>query len=408
MKVLLSSNTPWGTSGYSTQAQLILRTLLTYGHEVAVYAWFGMIGQTLTINGVQVFPRLHHMDRDDYFSKFGGDADIVGRYWGADVVLTLQDIWPLPEEFAERLGAVPWIAYFPIDGWPIPPVTLERAKTAAYPVVYSKFAKMEMEAAGLDCDYIPHAIDTALFTPGDREAIRRQYRIPEDVFVVLMVAMNKGFPGRKSWPEALAAFQRFNRRHPESVLFLHTQRREKRGAGYKLDLLAQQLGIPQGAVKFVDQELFSIGLPSPFVAELYQMADVLLSPSMGEGFGLPIVEAQACGLPVITQACTSMGELTVNGIAVQPLQPFYTALDHWQYTANITEVDAALEWIYRWDDEQRAERAADGVRFVRQNYDLNLVAEKYWRPFLERVEAELGGIPAKQNGRPREAEKVPA
>jgi len=384
VKVLLSSNTPWGTSGYSTQSRLLLKILKWMGHEVAVYAWYGMEGQRLQIDGFDVYPRIQH--------RYGGDAGLIAKDWGADVVLTLQDIWPLPDDFGDsvREAGAKWAAYFPIDGVPMPPAVERQARQADYRIVYSRFACCVMDETGLDYQYAPHAVDTELFSPAaDRAALRAEMNIPQNAYMVLMVAANKGYPSRKSYPEAFAAFRSFQRRRPEAVLFVHAKQDEAIGAGLKLGQLAYQLGIPAGALRFIDQEQFALGLPSSLVADLYRTADVLLMPSMGEGFGLPIVEAQACGLPVITQDCTSMSELTCNGVACPPLQKFYTALSHWQFIADVEAVEGALEWIYRRTPQETAEAAALGRQFVVDNYSLEHVANHFWYPVLKHIEETL-------------------
>ena len=46
---------------------------------------------------------------------------------------------------------------------------------------------------------------------------------------------------------------------------------------------------------------------------IYNMADCYLYPSLYEGFGLPIIEAQACGCPVITSNCASCPEVAGEG-----------------------------------------------------------------------------------------------
>ena len=384
MRVLLSSNTPWGTSGYSTQSRLLLKILKYMGHEVAVYAWYGMEGQILHIDGVKVYPRLKH--------RHGGDAAVIAKDWDADLVLSLQDIWVLPEAFGDdvRAAGARWAAYFPIDGTPPPPAVMRMARQADWRILYSEYACREMEAKGLDYLYVPHAVDTDLFTPADKALARKHLGIPQDKFLVLMVAANQGFPSRKSYPEAFAAFRQFADRHPEAVLFAHTRTKVKPGMGLDLPTLAHQLELGPEQLKFVEQDAYNLGLPSSFVAQLMQAADVLLAPSKGEGFGLPIAEAQACGLPVITQDCTSMSELTVNGIACPPLQPYYTSLQHWQYTADVEAVAGALEQIYRWSDEERAEHARRGVEHFRANYSLEHVANHYWYPVIAQIERELG------------------
>jgi len=52
---------------------------------------------------------------------------------------------------------------------------------------------------------------------------------------------------------------------------------------------------------------------------LYKNAKIVLFPSFYEGFGLPIVEAQKYGVPVITSSNSSMTEINgCNGILVNP------------------------------------------------------------------------------------------
>jgi glycosyltransferase involved in cell wall biosynthesis len=47
--------------------------------------------------------------------------------------------------------------------------------------------------------------------------------------------------------------------------------------------------------------------------KIYQNADILLFPTIREGFGLAAAEAMACGLPVVASNCSSLPELIVNG-----------------------------------------------------------------------------------------------
>ena len=47
--------------------------------------------------------------------------------------------------------------------------------------------------------------------------------------------------------------------------------------------------------------------------ELYRSNDILLSPTVREGFGLAIAEAMACGLPVVASNCSAVPELVDDG-----------------------------------------------------------------------------------------------
>lgn len=72
-----------------------------------------------------------------------------------------------------------------------------------------------------------------------------------------------------------------------------------------LDLPAQtEKLIGEGTVRFVH------GAADPQLRSLYEGARLLLSPSLYEGFGMPVVEALACGTPVAHSADTSMDEIS--------------------------------------------------------------------------------------------------
>src|SRR5262249_46863327 len=76
---------------------------------------------------------------------------------------------------------------------------------------------------------------------------------------------------------------------------------------------ARSLGL-NGRVKFLGY------VPRPDLPGLFSGATALVYPSLLEGFGLPIVEAMACGTPVITSNNSSMQE--VAGEAALLIDPF--------------------------------------------------------------------------------------
>jgi len=61
---------------------------------------------------------------------------------------------------------------------------------------------------------------------------------------------------------------------------------------------------------------------TPDLPALYRLAEAFLFPSISEGFGLPILEAMACGTPVITATTTSMPEVAGDAaLLVDPFKP---------------------------------------------------------------------------------------
>ena len=56
----------------------------------------------------------------------------------------------------------------------------------------------------------------------DKKERKRKAGLPEDAFVMGMVAANKDNPPRKSFQEVMDAFVIFLKKYPNSVLYLHT------------------------------------------------------------------------------------------------------------------------------------------------------------------------------------------
>jgi len=351
------------------------------GHEVGQVAWWGLQGGAVNMAGYNIYPRYRGIWGEDMLNGYA-------HHFKADVVLTLCDIWPLPPNFSMTFE-VPWIAWFPVDRRPLGRRTLARAREADYPVVYSKFALQEAREAGLECEYIPHGIDTDTFCPGDKAEARERLDWPADAYIATMVAANKGWPCRKAFCENLTAFKRFKDRHSEAWLYLHTQRTpQRRNQGVMLEELIEHLGIGD-CVRFVNQVEQVIGIDDESMACIYRASDVLLAASRGEGFGLPIAEAQACGCPAITTKFSSMPELTVNGACTMPLQLAWTPQSNYWAIPDTEAIHQAMERLYRRDEVTRERDAERGVAFFQDNYDWDVVLDTYWKPFLEHVEQDL-------------------
>lgn len=333
-------------------------------------------------DGFKIYPGAYHPYGNDIIQAHAADHK-------ADLVITLIDIWVLDVQAHTNLNAA-WLPWFPLDHEPPSPQIVERAKVADYPTTYSHHAYEHLKAAGVEkIHYIGHGVDTDVFQPGDKAAARQALGWPESAFMVSMVAANKGYPSRKAFPEQLQAFARFRETHPEAMLYLHCQ--PQAPDGIDLPALLAYCGIPPQVVRFANPYKQIMGLPPEYMAQVYQGSDVLLAATMGEGFGIPIVEAQACGLPVVTTNFSAMPELTVNGLTTEPAHKFWLQghIAGWQVVPSVPNVTTALEAIFNWHAHERQINAYRGAQHVREHYAWPVIIEQGWKPYLERIEAEL-------------------
>lgn len=377
-RILWLSNPEWVGSGYGEQTALFRPRLAALGHDVAVQCNFGLMGTVQQWNGVTVYP-----------SDGAWGNKTVGT-WAedhkADAIIALCDAWVMhPDEWPDDLRMAIWA---PIDHFPVPPAVLATlAHPKVTPIAMSRFGEQQMRDCELDPIYVPHGVDTTLFRP--RPEVRNQVRdglgIPRDVFLVGMVAANKGNPSvpRKGFPQAFHAFSNFAKTHKDAWMYAHTEAEPSSGGGIHLAKLASIVGIPDDRLMFTGKKAWARGGPTrQNVADLYQAFDVLLAPSMGEGFGIPILEAQACGIPVITSDHSAMREVGQVGWLVTG-DPWWDALqDSFFIVPSIDSITAALEAAYTSrGDEALSEAAATFA----QTYDANLVTVEYWEPALERL-----------------------
>ncbi len=378
MRIFWWSNAPWARTGYGTQTRIFVPRIVALGHEVVLGASYGLGGSPLELGE---HSRIYPLGID----RHGNDVLVdYAKHTKADIVITLYDAWPFMNQVTSQFRWCPWA---PIDHKPLAEPVRQAISTAWQPITYSRFGYKEVQEAGLDPVYVPHGIETDVYKPRDKAEARKKFGLPGDGFLAVMVAANKGWPSRKSFGEVLAAWKKFTDRHDEAVLYMHTHFGGEM-AGADLKVLIEKLGIPGQQVAFADpfRNTVGLGYDDHYMVDLYNAADVLVNPSMGEGFGLPILEAQACGTPVIVGSWTSMPELCFAGWKVRG-QPFWNPnMAAWQYVPFINSILSALEKAYNAKGSRRLrEKAREGAL----HYDADLVTEKYWKPVLEAIEAEI-------------------
>lgn len=380
LRILWASNAPWVGSGYGVQTAQAVRRIKAAGHDIAIASNYGLSGETRVWEGIPVYaggldaygndvlPALYHAWRAE-----GGNVPTA--------LITLFDVWVYKNP---DFDAIPISGWAPVDHYPVPP-EVRNFVTKHKPIAMSRFGQRAFREAGVDAYYVPHAIETAIFRPTPSR-VREALNVPADAFLVMINAANKGnVPPRKGWHEMLVAFASFARTHPDAYLYLHTDL-DGHG-GVALRVLLGSLGLTEDRVRVVPQIPYRLGqVSSAMLAELYSAADVKLSASYGEGFGVTDIEAQACGCPTIVTDFSAQSELSGAGWKV-PYQPYWDLTQgSWFGQPLVASIASALEAAYAAKGDAALRQQA--VDFAQQ-YDADRVFAEHWVPTLAAIEASL-------------------
>lgn len=381
--ILLHSNAPWCGTGYSTQTAQVVTRMKRDGHHVAVNCNYGLQGMRTLWEDIPIFP----MGTEAYSQDTvrGNFAEWTKENPGPAIAICLFDAWTMTEQFWKDIPTAVWTM---VDHMPVPPAvlaTLQRDNIT--PIAVTRFGQEQIERAGVEALYIPMAIDTNVYRPGatyEGKTGRELIGFSESDWVVGCINANKaagaGSIHRKAWAENILAFSIFAKDHPDARLYLHTERYGKHN-GLALDILLKACGLEEHRhYKFVGQQAMNNGIPNEAMAAVFNGLDTLLTPTLGEGFGLTLLEGQATGLPAIANNFSAQPELLGDGWLTEG-QPYWDGAQlAWFNTPNIPSIVDALEQAYN-----RGRERSDKARQHALSYDADLVWEQYWRPYLATV-----------------------
>ena len=255
------------------------------------------------------------------------------------------------------------------------------------------------EQMGLDSIVIPHGVDINVYKPLNKEECKKKLGI-QDKFVFGSVAANSDKEmggGRKAWGPTMKAMRLFLDNNPDVkesdiVWMCHTNPTDPRG--FPLIGMAHKFKL-DNVIKFASPEIQKTGLSEQQMAELFNSFDVLLNPSKREGFGLPILEAMACGVPVIAVKSSAMTELVqpTTGWLIDVVEDtiFYpTWVDTLQYhhMPSIKSCLERLEQAYEsWKTGELEKLRRKCIEFAKQYDWTNIIP--MWVDLIEEVREEI-------------------
>lgn len=375
--ILWYSAPPWAGTGYGQQAALWTLALKECGYDVAIAASAGLSGGVVPWNGIPVFPVANMSDarESQAFIPRLAELHFNGR---PGLTFALMDSWIIDQETVAQFGSrvAMWT---PQDTDRASALDLDvfNVNPAPHVIAMSKHGEKALKRAGIDAHYVPHAVNTEVFKP-EGETARKELGIPDGEFVVGLNAANVPGTERKALSNQVEAFATFAKAHPNATLLIHSKAIVN--GGFNFPGMTQALGIADKTL-FSDQFAYTMGLYSQeHMARFYRACDVVLNATKGEGFGLPTIEAQACGTPVIVTNAAASPELLGAGWKVNGQREWRPAHQGWWVNPDTAEIVKALESAYLKAGNMRETAAGFG-----RKYGLDKVLPEFMLPVLSEI-----------------------
>lgn len=402
LNIAILSDSPFLTTGYRNQAFNIANILGERGHNVYYFA-HAYVGQNLKPgiefeDGSKTKFTVIGSGREQYF------FDVIPIYlkqFKIDVFMILLDTFMMYPRLLELdMSPAKSIFYFPSDGGGAMPLGCEQIlKHVNVPIAMAKFGQEQVKKVhNIDTRFIPHATNSDLFKPlpeAERQQLKANWGL-KDKFVIGVVARNQG---RKMLDKTIKIMSVYAKMNPNAVLLMHCDP-DDAAQVFPLRSLIERYGI-QNRVLFTGTRYYK-GMTDKDMNLIYNLFDVFLLTTSGEGFGIPIIEAMSCEVPVIATDYTTTRELVIDndagwgidlvGTTADENEQFHgaeildgTITGSWSVERGLCSVkDGAIKLDIAFKDvEGRKKKGSNGRKAILETYNWNVTSKKWIETFEE-------------------------
>ncbi len=243
------------------------------------------------LTAIPAVTRIASIERGSSVATFIGKASWRALRERPDWIFTThRNFLPLAKWLRKFTGSKVAASLHGIEAWHAPPYHL-RIADLLLPV--STFTRDRVAAALGETiprmELLANTFDAERFFPGDAPAgLRHRHALPPGAPVLLTVGRLDANETYKGHDQVLQALPAVLERHPQCRYLIV-------GAGSdrsRLELLRDRLVLGNSVI-------FTGRVSAEELPDYYRLSDVFVMPSKGEGFGIALLEAMACGIPVI-------------------------------------------------------------------------------------------------------------
>lgn len=410
IRVAYIGDSPFIFSGFGVVANAILSRVPKDEFEISVHGTMYPHQPTKDVEYIDYYEPVCMHD----LMGFKSSIDFI-QHVDPDILFFIADPGTLRNRFGSlmftgRMGLVPAVTYFPLEGMPLNPHIVEQASMVYAPTTYTKWGSDEIGKYGLEVDYAYHGCDHANFRQYDKEVKQKLKKLVgwEDKFVVGLVGMNKR---SNRQPIMLQAAQLLKERGIEDfVIYFHCQEQgEVHMGGWELGwqveaydvedqvqlkpdqkehkyIARPRTGTLEHVLDYIDpkdkDEAISNLAMLDFVS-LLNTFDLYLDPASAHGWNLPAAESARCGVPIAT-VDDGFARSEIFSDCAWMMNP--TAYDHWHTGAILPLVSPKViaNTIEEFKENQKlCDMYAESCKSKFDSLSWDDTAEKFVKKFKE-------------------------
>lgn len=329
----------------------------------------------------------------DVFPAFqpGGDGfglsrvkDIVEKF-RPHVVLIQNDPWNI-KAYLKRLKEFKGlkVASMPVDGKNCS--SAEDMNELDLAIFWTKFAEKEAVAGGFtgESAIIPLGVHPEVFYPSKKSKaeIRKMLDLPEKVHDAFIIGnVNRNQP-RKRLDLTVEYFCDYVKTYGDKNAYLFMHVCPTGDMGWDLYQLMKYRGMEDRLI------LSDVGINNGFsdktMNALYNALDVLMSTTLGEGWGLPASEAMACRVPVLAPDWSALGDWTRGSSYLVPCTTFSCTPNFVNVIGGVADRRLMVQALY---DLHSNVKLREGI--AQSGYDLVMQDRFRWKNIGERFNEVL-------------------
>jgi glycosyltransferase involved in cell wall biosynthesis len=441
LKILMCSEASFLSSGFGTYAKEILKRLHATGkYEIAEFASYGKVNDPKDVDIHWRYYANAVDDRDSRHKEYNSSMENQFGRWRfervlldfqPDIVFDVRDYWMNSyQQFSPLRPFYHWVLMPTVDSAPQQEEWIDTFIHADAIFTYSDFGKdTVLEQSNNQIRYIDTTspgVDLNTFNIiEDKKSVKKALGLDENSFIIGSIMRNQK---RKLIPELFVSLRKLldkfqaenNPIGEKTYLYLHTSYPD---AGWDLPQLLKEYKVgnkvlftysckncgffqpslfqhpitfcPRCSQKSLSMPNVSAGVQSTNLATIINSFDIYVQYAICEGFGMPQVEASACGVPIASVDYSAMSDVVrkVNGYPVK-INQYFKELETKAIRA-YPDNNHLVEILYDYatlPDFLKEQKRFETRKLTEEYYNWDHIAQK-WEKYFDSV--KLTGLQGK-------------